>query len=137
MQALPRLIARSSEQQSVLDVTGCDRVPVPLSHHGSIPSENVSRVDLLLYIIQNVIIAVCYNGISALLELLYVIHHQASKEGAAVRQCRLIDDNRRALRLDPLHNALDAALAKVLISSSLSINSYELKCDHLVLKCTP
>ena len=48
------------------------------------------------------------------LELSQIIDHQATKEGVAIFQSRLINHNRRALSLDALHDALNGTLAEVI-----------------------
>ena len=47
-------------------------------------------------------------------ESVQVVHYLAAEEGAAVFQCRLVDDYFRAFCLYPLHHALDAGLAEVI-----------------------
>ena len=79
----------------------------------SIPSENISRVYLVLYIVQACVVAVGDDGLAAGFELIQVVDHPAAEESAAVLYGRLIDDDLHALGLDPLHHALDAALAEV------------------------
>ena len=78
-----------------------------------VPPKNVSRVYLVFYIIQACIIAVGDDGLAAGFEFLQVIDHPAAEEGAAVCKGRFVDDHFGALRLDPLHHSLDAALAEV------------------------
>ena len=47
------------------------------------------------------------------LELLHIIHRQATEEGTSIFQGRLIDNNLCPLGLDALHNSLDMALTKI------------------------
>ena len=48
------------------------------------------------------------------LELLQVVYHLAAKEGGAILQGWLVDDDLSALCLDALHDALDGALPEVI-----------------------
>ena len=47
-------------------------------------------------------------------ESVQVVHYLAAEEGAAVFQCRLVDDYFRTFGFHPLHYALDAGLAEVI-----------------------
>lgn len=82
-------------------------------HFHLIPSKQIPRVDLLLYIVQIWIIPVRDDGLAALFERGQVVYYFAAEERAAVLKRRLVDDDRRALGLDTLHHALDAGLAEV------------------------
>ena len=75
--------------------------------------EDVACIHLIPHIIQTPVIPVRDDGLRTPLELREVVDHHAPEERAAVLQRRLVDDDRRALRLDALHHALDAALAEV------------------------
>ena len=79
----------------------------------SVSPEEIPGIDLLLYIFQRLIKAVCKNDIGSGFELLKIIDHQRSEEGFPVIQRWLIDNDRSALGLDALHDALNAALAEV------------------------
>ena len=79
----------------------------------SISPENVPRVYFLLHVIQTGVVTVRNDGFALPLEFLQVIDYPAAEEGAAVCKGRFVDDHFGALRLDPLHNSLDAALAEV------------------------
>ena len=75
--------------------------------------EDVAGVDLCPHVVQAWVVAVGDDGLRAALELRQVVDHHAPEERAAVLQRRLVDDQRRALGLYPLHHALDAALPEV------------------------
>ena len=79
----------------------------------SVSVEDVAGVDLGLHVVQAWVVAVGDDGLRAPLELRQVVDHHASEERAAVLQRGLVDDQRRALGLYPLHHALYAALAEV------------------------
>ena len=78
-----------------------------------VSSEDVSCIDLFLYIIKAGIIAVGYDGIGLCLELGKVVDNEAAEEGAAVFEGWLIYDDIGALSLDALHDALDGGLTEV------------------------
>lgn len=78
-----------------------------------VSTEQVAGIDLLLHIVQAAIVAVGNNGLAALLELVQIVDNLAAKEGSAILQSRLIDDNCRALGLDTLHDALNGRLTEV------------------------
>ena len=80
---------------------------------GSVSPEQVAGVDLLLYIIEAAVIAVGNDGLTPLFERLKVVYHLTAKEGRAILQRRLVDDDGRALGLDPLHDALNGGLPEV------------------------
>ena len=75
--------------------------------------EDVAGVDLSLHVVQAWVVAVGDDGLRAALELRQVVDDPAAEERAAVRECRLVDDDGGALGPDALHHALDAALAEV------------------------
>lgn len=70
---------------------------MPLSvrflHCWLVPSEKVSRVDLLLYIIQIWIVAICNDGLAALFERGQVIYYFAAEKRTAILEGRLVDDD--------------------------------------------
>ena len=72
----------------------------------SISSEDVSCIDLFLYIVETRIIAVGDDGIGLSLELGKIIDNKAAEESAAVFESWLIDDDIGTLCLDALHDAL-------------------------------
>ena len=78
-----------------------------------ISSEDISCIDLILYIVETCIIAVGYDGICLRLKLGEVVDNEAAEECAAVFEGWLIDDDVGALSLDTCHNALDGGLAEV------------------------
>lgn len=80
---------------------------------GSVAPEQVAGVDLLLYIIKAAVIAVGNDGLTPLFERFEVVYHLAAEEGRAILQRRLVDDDGRALGLDPLHDALNGRLPEV------------------------
>ena len=59
------------------------------------------------------VVAVGYDCLALSLEFLKVVYHQASEEGRAVLQRRLVDYHLGAFGLYTLHDALYAALAEV------------------------
>ena len=76
--------------------------------------EDVSCIDLILYIVETRIIAVGDDGVGLGLELGKVVHYEAAEEGAAVFEGWLVDDDIGSLGLDALHDALDGRLAEVI-----------------------
>ena len=79
----------------------------------SVSVEEVAGVDLVPDVVEAWGVAVGDDGLGEALELRQVVDHHAPEERAAVLQRGLVDDQRRALGLYPLHHALDAALAEV------------------------
>lgn len=75
--------------------------------------KEVAGVDLGPDIVQGAVVAVGDDGVGAALELGDVVDHLAAEEGRAVLQRRLVDNDLGALGLDPLHDALDGALAEI------------------------
>ena len=57
-----------------------------------ISSENISCINLILYIIQTSILAVGNDGMALCLEGIQVIDNLAAEEGAAIFECWLIYD---------------------------------------------
>lgn len=78
-----------------------------------IPSEDVSCINLILYIVETLIIAVGNDGMALCLELGEVIDYETAEEGASVFKSWLINDNIGTLGLDTLHDALNGRLAEV------------------------
>ena len=79
-----------------------------------ISSKYIPGIYLILDIIQTGIIAVGDDGMALSLKCLQVIDYFAAKEGAAIFECRLIDNDLSALCLDTLHDTLDGRLAEVI-----------------------
>ena len=79
-----------------------------------VPTEYISCIDLLLYIIQTSIIAIGDDGMALGLEGFEVVLYFTTEEGAALFQGWLIDDYLCTLCLDTLHDALDGRLAEVI-----------------------
>ena len=79
-----------------------------------ISPENIARVNPVSYIIQSWIIPVGDDAAAQLLEVRQVSDNLRAKETGAAFQRRLIDDNLRALGLDPLHHALDGRRPEVI-----------------------
>ena len=75
--------------------------------------EDITRIHLLLHIVQTRIIAISHNSLGFLLEFVQVIHHTASKECAAIFQRRFIYYYFGPFGFDSLHDALNGTLAKV------------------------
>ena len=80
----------------------------------SISPENITCVNVILYIVQTTIIAIGNNCLALLLEGFQIIHHFAAEECAAILQCGLINDYFRALCLYTFHYALDGRLAEII-----------------------
>ena len=78
-----------------------------------ISTEDVSCIDLFLYIVQDCVVSISDNCLTLRLELLYVINHLAAKEGSSVFKSRLVDDDLSSLCLDALHHSLDGTLSEV------------------------
>ena len=79
-----------------------------------ISAEDVTSIDLVLYIIQASIIAVGDNSLTLFLEGIHIIYNLATKECTSIFQGWLINDDLSALCLDTLHDALDGRLAEVI-----------------------
>ena len=79
----------------------------------SVSAEKVPGIDFFFDVIQNRIIAVGNDTAAHGFEFLQIIDHAAAEEGASVFQGRLIDHDRGAFGLDPLHNALDRRLTEI------------------------
>ena len=79
----------------------------------SAPLEEVPGIYFILHVVQHVIVAVRYDGTAFFFEGVHIIHHPAAEEGASIFQGGLIDDDVRPFGFDPLHDALDGALAEV------------------------
>ena len=78
-----------------------------------ISSEDVSCIDLFLYIVETRIIAVGDDGIGLSLELGKIVDNKAAEESAAVLESWLIDDDIGSLRLNALHDTLYGRLTEV------------------------
>ena len=51
-------------------------------------------IDLFLHIVQAAVIAVSNDGLTALLEFIQIVDDLTAKEGAAILQHQLIEDDR-------------------------------------------
>ena len=78
-----------------------------------VPSEDVSRIYLLLHVVKVSVIAVGDDGLALCLEGVEVVHHLAAEEGAAILQGGFVDDDLRALGFYSFHHALYRGLAEV------------------------
>ena len=78
-----------------------------------VSTEDVTSVNLILYIIKARVIAVGDNRMALCLECVKVVYHLASEEGASIFERWLIDNHLCTLCLDSLHDALDGRLAEV------------------------
>ena len=78
-----------------------------------ISAEDVPGVDLFLHVVEGRIVAVRDDTAAHVLELLEVVDDLGAEEGRSVLERRLVDDDRRAFRLDALHDALDRRLPEV------------------------
>ena len=76
--------------------------------------EYIPCINFLFHVIQTSIIPVRDNRLALRFESVQVVHYLAAEEGAAVFQCRLVDDYFRTFGFHPLHYALDAGLAEVI-----------------------
>ena len=111
-----------------------DRFSVQINrcfYHGSIPPKEVAGIDLFLDIIQDGIIAVGDDAAALPLKLLQVVDDFAAEEGGAVLEGGLVDDDRCALGLDALHDALDGGLAEV-VAVRLHGQTVDADCDALL-----
>ena len=81
--------------------------------HVLISPEYVARVDLIRDVVERGIVAVRDDAAAHALELLEVVDDLGAKERRPVLKRRLVDDDRRAFRLDALHDALDRRLPEV------------------------
>lgn len=79
----------------------------------SISLEYISRIHFILHIIQATVIPVGDDGVGLFLKYFKVIHNLRTKEGLAVLQGGLVDNNVGTLGLDALHDALDSTLAEI------------------------
>ena len=79
----------------------------------SVSPENVSCVDFFLYIVQTGVVSVGDDSLALGLEGFEIVYDSAAEEGAAIFECRLIDDDLCAFRFDAFHDALDGGLAEV------------------------
>ena len=78
-----------------------------------IAAEDVAGIDLGLHVVEGGVVAVGDDGGGLLLEGGEVVDDAAAEEGVAVGEGGLVDDDRGALGLDALHDALDGALAEI------------------------
>ena len=78
-----------------------------------IAAEDVAGIDFGGHVVEGGVVAVGDDGGGLLLEGGEVVHHLAAEEGVAVGEGGLVDDDRGALGLDALHDALDGALAEI------------------------
>ena len=76
----------------------------PAPGGASVPFENVPGEDLVLNIVQAGIISVGDDAVGESFELCQVIDDPAAKEGLAIGQCGLVDDNGSAFGFDALHD---------------------------------
>lgn len=79
----------------------------------SIIMKQVFRIDLILYVIQHLIVTVCNDHIGTILECLKIVDHKRAEERLPIFQCRLIDNDRCAFCLNPLHDTLHRGLPEV------------------------
>ena len=74
----------------------------------------ISRINLLPHIIQTAVIPVSDDRLTHLFELLQIIYHTASKEGAAIFQRWFIDHDLCAFCFDPFHDTLNRGLTEII-----------------------
>ena len=82
-------------------------------NHSLIPTEEVAGVDFGLDVVEHGVVAVGDDGLGLGLERRKVVDDTAAKEGAAIGQRGLVDDDLGSLGLDALHDALDGAVTEV------------------------
>lgn len=92
--------------------------PVVLRSYGTllyllITFKYVPRIDLVFDVVKAIIVSVCNDGSTLLLEFLQVVDDQAAEEGAAVFQRGFIDYDLCAFCFDSFHNTLNGALTEV------------------------
>ncbi len=87
-----------------------------------IPPKYIPRIHLLFHIIQAAVVSVCYNRCALLFECFQVVDDAAAKKCTAIFQRRLIDNDRSAFGFDPFHDALDATLAKEILSGPVALH---------------
>lgn len=64
----------------------------------SIPTKDITSINLFFYIIQKNIIPISYDHMTHLFESDEVVHHNTTKERNSILQRRFIDDNRHTFR---------------------------------------
>lgn len=84
-----------------------------LQYYPLIPIEQVSRIYLVLDVVEAAVIAVGDNCLALLLERIKVVDYFAAEERFAVLESWFIDDDFGTLCLDAFHDALDGTLAEV------------------------
>ena len=84
-----------------------------LQYYPLISVKQVSRVDLVPYVIETAVIAVGNDCLALLLEIIKVVDDFAAEERFAVLESRFIDDDFGTLGIDAFHDALDGTLAEV------------------------
>ena len=77
------------------------------------PLEDIPCIHFISHIIQATIVAVGDDGIALTLEGVEVVDHLGAKEGLAIFQRGLVDNDIGTLGLHALHDALDGALAEI------------------------
>ena len=86
---------------------------VPICLTSLVPAEDISCINLLLYIIQTSIVAVGDDGMALCLEGFEVVLYSATEESTTLFQGWLIDDYLCPLCLDALHDSLNGTLTEV------------------------
>ena len=84
-----------------------------LQYYPLIPIEQVSRVYLVLDVVEAAVIAVCNDCLALILERIKVVDDFAAEERFAVLESWFINDDFGTLCLDAFHDALDRTLAEV------------------------
>ena len=79
--------------------------------------ENIARIHPVLHIIKRLVVAVRHDDAAYCLELRQVVDHPAAGKRFTIRQCRLVNHDGCAFRLQALHHALYAALAEVVAAA--------------------
>ncbi len=78
-----------------------------------IPFKDVASIDFVEDIIQAAIVSISNNCFTLLLEFCQVVDDLRAKEGLAIGNRRLVDDDLGTLGLDALHDALDSRLTEI------------------------
>lgn len=81
--------------------------------HILVSPKDIPCIHFVLHIVKAAIVAVGDDGMSLLLEGIKVVDDFAAEEGLAIFEGWLVDDDLSTLRLDALHDTLNAALAEV------------------------
>ena len=79
----------------------------------SVSAVDISRIDLILHILQSVIHTVGYDHIRVILELVKITDYFRMEE-LVVFQCRFVYHHFDSLGFDTFHDSLDGGLSEVI-----------------------